>query len=119
MPESITEFVTENENDEAVGGTSIYELTDSNDNIYRIVAEVGQPNEPPANYEFYYKKDTLIFARIIQFDEKGEGKITDSEYYFKGADLIKQVHKKAKKIDPKTVRKKSEFYLVYGKETAD
>ena len=119
LSESITEFDTEDLNGEIVGGISIYELTDSNGEIYRIIAEVGQPNQSPANYEFYFKKDNLAFARILEFNEIGTDTVVDSEYYFDGIELVKQIDKKKEKMDAETVRQVSEFYLVYGKETTE
>ncbi len=119
LSESITEFITEDSNDEIVGGITIYELTDKNGKIYRIMAEIVQPSQSPANYEFYFKKDTLTFARIIEFDETGNDTITNSEYYFKGIELIKQLDKQGTEMTSETVRKASEFYLVYGKETTE
>lgn len=117
LSESITEFNTEELDGEIVGGISIYELTDNNGEIYRIIAEVGQPNQPPANYEFYFKKDSLTFAKIVEFNETGTDTIVYSEYYYDGMKLVKQIDRKDDKMDAETVRQVSEFYLVYGKET--
>jgi hypothetical protein len=115
LSESITEFNTEDLNGEIVGGISIYELTDDSREIYRIIAEVGQPNQSPANYEFYFKKGSLTFAKIVEFNETDT--ILNSEYYYNGMKLVKQIDKKKDKMDAETVRQMSEFYLVYGKET--
>ena len=117
LSESITEFNTEDLNGEIVGGISIYELTDDKGEIYRIIAEVGQPNQSPANYEFYFKKDTLTFAKIVEFNETGTDTIVNSEYYYDGIKLVKQIDQKEEKMDAETVKQASEFYLVYGKET--
>ena len=119
LNESITEFNTEDLDGKIAGGISIYELTDKNGKIYRIIAEVGQPNQSPANYEFYFKKDSLTFARIVEFNETGTDTIVNSEYYYDGIKLIKQVDQKKEKMDAETVRQVSEFYLVYGKETTE
>jgi hypothetical protein len=119
LAESITEFNTEDLDGEIVGGISIYELTDDNGEIYRIIAEVGQPNQSPANYEFYFKKDSLTFARIVEFNETGTDTIVNSKYYYDGIKLVKQIDKKKEKMDTETVRQVSEFYLVYGKETTE
>ena len=119
LSESITEFNTEDLDGEIVGGISIYELTDKDGEIYRIIAEVGQPNQSPANYEFYFKNDSLTFAKIVEFNETGTDTILNSEYYYDGIELIKQIDKKKEKMDAKTVRQVSEFYLVYGKETTE
>ncbi len=119
LSESITEFNTENLDGEIVDGISIYELTDKNGEIYRIIAEVGQPNQSPANYEFYFKKDSLTFTRIVKFNKTGTDTIMDSEYYYDGIELIKQIDQKKEKMDAETVRQVSEFYLVYGKETTE
>lgn len=116
LSESITEFNTEDLNGVIVGGISIYELTDNDGEIYRIIAEVGQPNQSPANYEFYFKKDSLTFARIVEFNKTGTDTIVNSEYYFDGIELVKQINKEKEKMDPETVRQVSEFYLVYGKK---
>lgn len=119
LSESITEFNTENLDGKIVGGISIYELTDKDGEIHRIIAEVGQPNQSPANYEFYFKKDSLTFARIVEFNETGTDTIVNSEYYYSGTKLIKQINQKKEKMDAETVRQASEFYLVYGKETTE
>jgi len=119
LSESITEFNTEDLDGEIVGGISIYELTDDNGEIYRIIAEVGQPNQSPANYEFYFKKDSLTFARIVEFNETGTDTIVNSKYYYDGIRLVKQIDQKKEKMDAETVRQVSEFYLVYGKETTE
>ena len=119
LSESITEFNTEDLDGEIVGGISIYELTDNNGEIYRIIAEVGQPKQSPANYEFYFKKDSLTFARIVEFNETGTDTIVNSEYYYDGMKLVKQIDRKEDKMDAETVRQVSEFYLVYGKETTE
>lgn len=119
LSESITEFNTEDLNGEIAGGISIYELTDNNGEIYRIIAEVGQPNQSPANYEFYFKKDSLTFAKIVEFNETGTDTIINSEYYYDGVKLLKQTNWKEEKMDAETVRQVSEFYLVYGKQTTE
>ena len=113
--ESITEFNTEDLNDKIVGGISIYKLADEKGGIYRMTAEIVRNNGAPANYEFYFKKDTLTFARIIEFDETGNDTIINSEYYFQGKKLLKQLNKQENKMDATTVKEVSEFYFVYGK----
>ena len=117
LSESITEFNTEDLNGEIVGGISIYELTDDKKEIYRIIAEVEQPNQSPAHYEFYFKKDSLTFAKIVEFNESGTDTIVNSEYYYDGIKLVKQIDQKADNMDSETVKQASEFYFVYGKET--
>ena len=119
LSESITEFNTEDLNGEIVGGISIYELTNKDGEIYRIIAEVGQPNQSPANYVFYFKKDSLTFARIVEFNETGTDTIVNSKYYYDGIKLVNQIDQKKEKMDAETVRQVSEFYLVYGKETTE
>ena len=116
---SIMEFNTEDLNGEIVGGISIYELTDKDGEIYRIIAEVGQPNQSPANYEFYFKKDSLTFARIVEFNETGNDTVVYSEYYYDRIKLVKQIDLKKEKMDAETVRQASEFYLVYGKDKTE
>ena len=115
LSESITEYNTEDLNGDFVGGIDIYELTDKNGEIFRIIAEVVQPNQSPTHYKFYFKKDSLTFAAIVEFDKNGTDTIINSEYYFNGLNLIKQIDKKKKGIDAETLRQTSEFYLVYGK----
>ena len=119
LSESITEFNTEDLNGEIVGGIDIYELNDSSGKIYKIIAEVVQPNQSPANYEFYFKKDSLIFAKIVEFNETGTDTIVNSEYYYDKMKLVKQIDRKEDKMGAETVRQLSEFYLVYGKETTE
>jgi hypothetical protein len=119
LTESITEFNTEDLSDVIIGGISIYKLTDKSGEIFRIIAEIGELNELPLNYEFYFQKDTLSFARIIKFNETGNDTLMISEYYFRGSELIKQNGKETNKIEAETVRKTSVFYLVYGKEASE
>jgi len=119
LSESITEFNTEDLNGEIVGGISIYKLTDEKEKIYRIIAEVGKPNQSPANYEFYFKKDSLTFARIVEFNETGNDTVVYSEYYYDRIKLVKQIDLKKEKMDAETVRQASEFYLVYGKDKTE
>jgi hypothetical protein len=119
LSESITEFNTEDLNGEIVGGISIYKLTDEKEKIYRIIAEVGKPNQSPAHYEFYFKKYSLTFARIVEFNETGNDTIVNSEYYYDGIKLVKQIDLKKEKIDAETVRQASQFYLVYGKDKTE
>jgi hypothetical protein len=83
------------------------------------MADIVEPNKSPANYEFYFKRHTLTFARIIELDQSGNDTIIKSEYYFKGTDLIKQLDKKENKKNAETVRQLSEIYLVYGKESPE
>ncbi|MGM1057468.1 MAG: hypothetical protein ACQEWG_16400 [Bacteroidota bacterium] len=116
LTQSIIEFNTENLDGEIVGGIDIYELTDENGETHRIIAEVVQPTQSPKHYVFYFKKDNLTYARVIEFDESGNDTIVDSKYYFSGADLIKQIDEQENKIVPETVRQLSDFYRAYGKE---
>ena len=119
LSESISEFNTEDLDGEIVGGISINELTDDSGEIYRIIAEVAQPNQSPANYEFYFKKNSLTFAKIVEFNETGTDTILNSEYYYDGVKLLKQTNWKEEKMNAETVRQVSEFYLVYGKQTTE
>ncbi|WP_334058380.1 hypothetical protein [Polaribacter sp. P097] len=119
LSESINEFNMENLDGEIVGGISIYKLTDNNGEFYRVIAEVGQPNQSLANYEFYLKKDSLTFARIVKFNETGTDTIINSEYYFDGNELVKQIDKEKEKMDTQTVRQMFEFYLDYGEESTE
>ena len=117
LSESITEFITEDLNDEIVGGIDIYELTDNKGEIYRIIAEAVQPNQSPIHYKFYFKKDSLYFAKIIEFNKTGTDTLVNSEYYFNGVNLIKQIDRKENKVDAKIVWLASKLYLEYGKES--
>ena len=119
LSESITEFNTEDLDGEIVGGTDIYELTDNNGEVYRIFAEVVEPNQSPKHYKFYFKKGSLTFAKIVEFNKNGTDTIVNSEYYFNGLNLIKQIDKKTSGVDAENIRQASEFYLVYGKEKTD
>lgn len=119
LSQSITEFNTEDLNDEIVGGITIYKLTNDNGEIFRIITEVVQPTQSLANYKFYFKKDNLIYAKIVEFNEAGTDTIINSEYYYDGIKLIKQIDKKTDKMDAEIVRQVSEFYLVYGKEATE
>ncbi len=113
---SISEYIIEDLNGEIVGGTDVYELTNENDEIFRIIVDEVTPNKNPVNYTFYFENKKLIYSKIIKFDESGTDTIINSEYYFKGAEMIKQVNKHENGIEPEEVRQLSDFYLVYGKD---
>lgn len=117
LSESISEFITEDLNDEIVGGIDIYELTDSKGEIYRIIAEALQPNQSPIHFNFYFKKDSLCYAKIIEFNKTGTDTIVNSEYYFNGIKLLKQIDRKKNKKDATIVWQASKLYLQFGKET--
>ena len=114
LTESVTEFETLDKNDKEISGFSIYELTDNDGVLHRLIADVAHPNELPGIYEFYYKNDTLTFARIMQFDELGIDTIIDSDYYFDRMKLIKKFNRKRDDLDSEIVLQASEFYLIYG-----
>ena len=116
LNESITEFNTEDLNGEIVGGTSIYELTDNKNNLYRIITETAQPNDSTANFEFYYKDKELVLAKVLQFKNKSTelDTITNSELYYNKGKLIKQIDRKPTKINSEHIKLLAESYTVEG-----
>ncbi|MHB0756908.1 hypothetical protein [Polaribacter sp. M15] len=116
LNESITEFNTENQNGEISGGTSIYELTDNDNKLYRIIKESSQPNDSVFNYEFYYKDKKLIFAKVIKFLNISSefDTIVNSELYYKNEKLIEQLNKKPKGIDSEYIKLLAESFTVEG-----
>ena len=113
---SITEFVTEAPDDEIVGGMDISTLTSEDRQIYRIISDVSQPNQNPLNYDFFYRKGSLIFAQVIRFNEEGTDTIVNSDYYYKGNELIKQVDRKNMNIESNVVKQESDYYLNLSKK---
>ena len=116
LNESITEFITEDSNGEIVGGTAIYELTDNENQLYRIITETAQPNDSVSNFEFYYKEEKLVFAKIIHCSNKSMelDTITNSELYFQSGKLIKQIDLKPTGIDSEYVKLLAESMTVEG-----
>jgi len=116
LNESITEFNTENQNGEIIGGSSIYELTDKDNELYRIIKESSQPNDSVFNYEFYYKDKKLIFAKVIKFSNNLSefDTIVNSELYYKNEKLIEQLNKKTTGIDSEYVKLLAESFTVEG-----
>jgi len=116
LNESITEYNTEDLNGEIVGGTAIYELTDNENHLYRIITETAQPNDSVSNYEFYYKDKKLVFAKIIHCSNKSIelDTITNSELYFQGGKLIKQIDRKPTGINSEHIKLLAESYTVEG-----
>ena len=116
LKESITEFNTENLNGEIVDGASIYELTDEQNQLYRIITKTAQPNDSTVNLEFYYKDKELIFAKVLQFSNHPTelDTIINSELYFNKGKLIKQIDLKPTGIDSEYIKLLAESYTVEG-----
>jgi len=116
LNESVTEFNTENLNGEIVGGTSIYELTDKDNNLYRIMIETAKPNDSTANFEFYYKDKELVFVKVLQFKNNSTelDTIINSESYYKKGKLIKQIDRKPTELNSEQIKLLAESYIVYG-----
>ncbi|MCK0126873.1 hypothetical protein MWU76_20960 [Gelidibacter sp. F2691] len=116
LNESITEYNTEDLNGEIVGGTAIYELTDNENHLYRIITETAQPNDSTANFEFYYKDKELVLAKVLQFKNKSTelDTITNSELYYNKGKLIKQIDRKPTGINSEHIKLLAESYTVEG-----
>ncbi|SDY09061.1 hypothetical protein SAMN05444411_1224 [Lutibacter oricola] len=122
LTESITEFETEIIGKGIVAGFEIYELTDKSKNIYRLTASIAKQNDSVGEYEFYYKNDSLIFARIKDFIQSKNNSqsldtLVDSEFYYEDNRLIERTDKKNINYDGEMIKQISEFYLIYGKRT--
>ncbi|SEA79247.1 hypothetical protein SAMN05421540_1252 [Psychroflexus halocasei] len=118
--DSKNKFKTKIENGKLAEFT-INTRTDKKGDILRINAKIDFLNKKSDDYTFYFENDTLNFAHIIKFMETDENldTITNSEFYFFQENLIKQIDEKEKSMEAKTVQQLSEFYLVFGKETAE
>ncbi|CDF79516.1 conserved hypothetical protein [Formosa agariphila KMM 3901] len=116
LNESVTEFNTENHNGEIAGGTLIYELTDKDNNLYRITKESSNLNDTILNYEFYYKNKKLIFAKVIKFSNNLSkfDTIVNSELYYKNGKLIEQINQKPNGMDSEYVKLLAESMAVEG-----
>jgi hypothetical protein len=116
LNESVTEFNTEDLNGKIVGGTSIYELTDKDNNLYRITKDGSNPNDTVLNYEFYFKNKKLVFAKIIKFSNYSSefDTIVNSELYFENGKLIEEISKKPIGIDAEYVKSLAESMTVEG-----
>ena len=116
LNESVTEFNTENLNGEIVSGTSIYELTDKDNNLYRIIKDGSNLNDTVLNYEFYYKSKKLVFAKIVKFSNYSSefDTIVNSELYFENGKLIEEINKKTIGIDAEYIKSLAESMTVEG-----
>jgi len=116
LNESVTEFNTENLNGEIVGGTSIYELTDKDNNLYRITKDGSNPNDTVLNYEFYFKNKNLVFAKMTKVSNYSSefDTIVNSELYFENGKLIEEINKKPIGIDIEIVKSLAESMTVEG-----
>ncbi|MCT8341245.1 hypothetical protein MG296_14355 [Flavobacteriaceae bacterium TK19130] len=119
LTESIIEYQSEDLNSDLIRGMTYYELKDSDNKIYRIIAELISQDGTPYSYTFYYKNDDIVFSRIIELKKSGIDTIIDSNYYFSDLELIKQVDIKDEKMESETVKLLSEFYLVFGDDRID
>jgi len=116
LNESITEFITENLTEENIGGTSIYELTDNKNKLYRIITQTSLPNDSITNFEFYYKNEKLIFAKVLQFSNNWSklDTIRNSELFFHNNQLIKQVNINPKGINSDYIKSLAESFTIKG-----
>ena len=119
LTESIAEFKAEDLRTDLMSQLVMEQLKDSSGKVYRINAEFLQKDETPTIYKFYFKRDTLQFAKIIMLDKTGRDTTMNSGYYYNGSQLLKQTDKKEDNMDAETVRQLSEFYLVFSKETSE
>ncbi|WP_194852599.1 hypothetical protein [Nonlabens antarcticus] len=94
-------------------------MKNSNDEVVKVTADIIQKNRIPVKYKFYFKNEVLIFARMAEFNESRKDTTMDSDYYFNVSELIKQVDRKKNEMEAETVMNVSEFYLVFGKESAE
>ena len=103
--ESIIEYETTDLKGKITGGISIYKLINSENKIYRLRAETIQENLP-THYDFYFKKDILTFAKVIQFDLSRRDTIINSKYYYVNSRLIKQINLKKGRMNHLYLKKK-------------
>ncbi len=116
MTELISEFKPEELKTDLINQIAIQVRKDSDENIFKVSAELVQKDGIPLKYVFYFKNEVLNFARMTEFNEIAKDTVMDSEYYFDGTELLKQINRKKEEMDAETVRQASEFYLIYGKE---
>ena len=119
LTEKVSESNAEDLKNDLISQMTIQVLKDSNDEILRVTAELIQKNGIPVNYEFYFKNEALTFARMTEFNDTRKDTIMDSDYYFNGSELIKQINRKKEELEAETVKQVSEFYLVFGKEETE
>ncbi|QAA80338.1 hypothetical protein EI546_00675 [Aequorivita sp. H23M31] len=119
LTELISEFKPEELKTDLINEVAIQVLKDSDEKIFKVSAELVQKDGIPLKYIFYFKNEVLNFARMTEFNQTGKDTVMDSEYYFDGSELLKQINRKKEEMEAETVRQVSEFYLVYGKEATD
>ena len=116
LKESITEFNIEDLNREIVGGTSEFTLTDKQNKLYRIIKETSHPNDSILNYEFYYKDEKLVFAKVIKFSTYSLSfdTISNSELFYEKGKLIKQIDLKPTEINSEYIKILAESFTIEG-----
>ncbi len=119
LNEIVSESSNENLRSDLISQIKIQILKNSNDEVVKVTADIIQKNRIPVKYKFYFKNEVLIFARMAEFNESRKDTTMDSDYYFNVSELIKQVDRKKNEMEAETVMNVSEFYLVFGKESAE
>lgn len=119
LKESITEIKAEDLRTGLMSEIVIYHWKDSTGKVYRTGVEFLQKDKTHTFYKFYFKNDNLLFARIIELDKPKKDTIMNSDYYFKGTEMLKQIDRGKENLDAETVRQVSEFYLVFAKENSE
>lgn len=119
--ESLTEFESEINGTNAIGGFDIHTLMDMDSTIHKVYANVSMSNDSLTDYEFYYQNDTVVFARILQFketkfDTQKLDTLTNSDFYFYKGELIERIDRKDTDLEIKTVKWVAESYFVFGRD---
>ncbi|WP_422349505.1 hypothetical protein [Flagellimonas sp.] len=119
--ESITEFESEINGMDAIGGFDIYTVMDQDSIILKVYANIAMSNDSLTDYEFYFQKDTVVFANIRQYKQSGLDKqkldtLTDSDFYFENGYLVERIDRKKTELEPQTVKWLAESYFVFGRD---
>ncbi|WP_010518576.1 hypothetical protein [Croceivirga radicis] len=119
--ESITEFESEINGMDATGGFDIHTIMDKDSVIQKVFVNVAISNDSLMDYEFYFQKDTVIFANIRAYKENGpDGQkldtLTDSDFYFENGDLLERIDRKKTDLEIETVKWLAEMYFIFSRD---
>ncbi len=91
------------------------DFSDANGKLYKIIIQVE--SDSIQKYDFYYKEEKLIFAKVLKAIRKEKSEIdtiVKSEMYFDKGILIKQIGEKSGIFDAKEIYLLADVFTVRG-----
>ncbi|MBS9766210.1 MAG: hypothetical protein KGV44_01565 [Flavobacteriaceae bacterium] len=91
------------------------DFSDANGKLYKIIIQVE--SDSIQKYDFYYKEEKLIFAKVLKAIRKEKSEIdtiVKSEMYFDKGILIKQIGEKSGSFDAKEIYLLADVFTVRG-----